>query len=235
VKKKSGSQAFYSLLALLLMTLAVYSGYRVWNIQQGYAAEADMRSAVVAYKPQRNETVNQSVIDLQAKYPDAVGWLTVPGTKIDYPFVQSKDNDTYLRRDLNGKYAAAGTLFMDCRCAPDFNSQNTIIYGHHMKNGSMFGTLKAFADKEFFAKNSSGSIFLPHENLKLEFFAYLVVKATDKEIYSAELSGNYLKYVKQKARQYRDIIFTSNDRIVTLSTCAYEFDGARMVLLARIS
>ena len=223
-----------STLALCLAALMIYSGYRVWDIHQDYKAENDMHDAVMEYKPLENGIANQSVIDLQAKYPDVAGWLTVPGTKIDYPFVRYEDNDYYLRRDLDGDYAAAGTLFMDCRCTLEFSSQNTIIYGHHMKNGSMFSTLKSFADKEFFEKNTSGSIFLPRETLRLEVFAYMVVKYTDTEIYSDELSENFFDYVKQNAQQYRELELAEGDRIVTLSTCSYEFNGARMVLLARI-
>jgi sortase B len=222
-----------SVLALCFAALTAYSGWRVWAAYSDYRAEAEMHGAVMEYKPREDEIVNQSVIDLQAKYPDALGWLTVPGTKIDYPFVQSKDNDYYLRRDLNGDYALAGTLFMDYRCEKDFTSQNTIIYGHHMKNGSMFGTLKAFNDKAFFGENRYGTIYLPNETLTLEFFAYMVVKSTDREIYSIEPGESYLGYVSQNARQYRDIGLATGDRIVCLSTCSYEFDNARMVLLAR--
>jgi sortase B len=214
-----------------------YSGWQVWTAYGDYRAEAEMHGAVMEYKPEPadGEPVNQSVIDLQAEYPDAVGWLTVPGTKIDYPFVQSKDNDYYLRRDLDGNHAMAGTLFMDYRCEKDFTSRNTIIYGHHMKNGSMFGTLKYFAGKEFFDANRHGAIYLPNETLALEFFAYMVVKSTDTKIYSIEPGKNYLDYVRQNARQVRDIGLADGDKIVSLSTCSYEFDNARMVLLARIA
>jgi len=222
------------LLAMGLMSVMIYSGYRLWLIQADYKQESQLHDAVMEYKPQEDDSANQSVIGLRAKYPDAAGWLTVPGTNIDYPFVQSKDNDYYLRRDLDGRYAFAGTLFMDCRCAPDFTAQNTIIYGHHMKNGSMFGGLKAFADKDFFDENRGGTIFLPYTTLSLEFFAYLVIPSGDGTIYSPAPGEEYLDYVKQNARNYRDIGLTGEDRVVTLSTCAYEFDDARMVLLAKM-
>ena len=224
-----------SLLALCFAALMAYSGYRLWLAYGDYRAEADMHGSVMEYKPQDDEIVNQSVIGLQAKYPDVVGWLTVPNTNIDYPFVWYEDNDYYLRRDLNGDYALAGTLFMDFRCQKDFTSPNTIIYGHHMKNGSMFGTLKSFADKAFFEENRHGAIYLPYETLTLEFFAYMVVKHTDAEIYSVEPSDGFLEYVRQNARQYRDIGLTDADQIITLSTCSYEFTNARMILLARVA
>ena len=115
------------------------------------------------------------MLALLAQYPDAVGWIALPNTEINYPFAQHKNNDYYLRRDLKGEYAAAGTIFMDSRCERDFTSQNTILYGHHMKNGSMFGTLKMFGEASFFDTNASGTIYLPNDTLTLAFFAFLVV------------------------------------------------------------
>jgi len=223
-------------LASCFIAIIAYSGYRIAEIRDDYKKEAEMRRAAMVYKPEPTpDDVNQGVIDLQAEHPDVVGWVTIPNTGIDYPFVRSKDNDYYLRRDLNGDYALAGTVFMDYRCQKDFTSQNTILYGHHMKNGSMFGTLKSFGGKDFFDNNEYGSIYLPRKSLTLAFFAYIVVNSsTEKEIYNAELSDEYFDYVKKNARHYRDIGLTDSDRIVTLSSCAYEFDNARMVLLGKV-
>ena len=221
-------------LALCFAALLAYSGYRVWGIGANYREEAQLHGAVLEFKPAPDKTVNQSVMDLQAKYPHAAGWLTIPNTRIDYPFVWYQDNDYYLRRDLNGEHATAGTLFMDCRCARDFTSDNTILYGHNMKNGSMFGTLKSFAEKAFFDETPRGTVYLPDRTVTLEFFAYLVVKSTDAEIYSADLSDTHLDYIRRGARQYRDIGVARGDRIVTLSTCSYEFNNARQVLVARV-
>jgi len=239
------------ILAFCFLAVILYSGYQIVLIQNNYRAEAQTHDALIQYKPDGtpspdqtqpdgqstdNEITNQSILALQAKYPDALGWLTVPNTKIDYPFAQYTDNDYYLHRDLEGKSLFAGTIFMDCRCEKDFTSQNTILYGHNMKNGSMFGSLSSFNNKTFFQANQYGIIYLPHENLTLEFFAYMVVNPdTEKEVYNVTLSDTYFDYVKQNARYYRDIGLTSEDRIVTLSTCAYEFNNARMVLLARVT
>jgi len=106
---------------------------------------------------------------------------------------------------------------MDYRCNKDFTSPKTIIYGHHMKNESMFGTLKLFNGKSFFDENKYGFVYLSRDTLTLEFFAYMVVNPNDQEIYSAGLSGTYFDYVKQNARNYRDVGLTEADRIVTLS------------------
>jgi len=222
-------------LVIVFIAVICYSGYRIWDIQASYKQEEAMHSAVLEYKPRQDDIANQNVIDLKAEYPDAVGWLTVPNTRIDYPFVQSKDNGYYLRRNINGSYAVAGTLFLDYRCSQEFTSQNIIIYGHHMKNGSMFGTMKSFNDKAFFETNRQGTVYLPDKTLALEFFAYLVINPnTEKEIYNVVLSDTYHDYVRKNARHYRDTALKEGDRIVTLSTCAYEFENARMVLLAKV-
>jgi len=218
------------------MAIIGFSGYQIWKINADYNDEKRMHDIVMEYKPEDSEPdmeiINQSVIDLQSKYPDVVGWLTVPNTKIDYPFVWYENNDYYLRRDLNGDYALAGTVFIDYRCEKGFTSKNTIIYGHHMRNNSMFGTIKLFNDKDFFDKNRTGTIHLPYATLTLEFFAYMVVNpATEKEIYHVSLNDTYFDYVKDNARHYRDVGLTTSDKIVTLSTCAYEFKDARMVLI----
>ena len=172
--------------------------------------------------------MNEGVIDLQLKYPDVVGWLAITGAQIDCPIAWRANYTPGFASNVDP--GLVGKLIMDYRCERDFTSRNTVLYDH-TKSGGMFDALKAFVDKDFFDKNPCGTIFLPRDNLTLEFFAYMVVKSTEKNIYSTGLD---LEYVKQHARQYRDVELAGGDRFVTLSTCAYEFDGARMVLLARI-
>jgi len=226
-----------TIFTLIFIGIIAYGGYQIWDINQRYADESKIHDMVLEYKPADNNInnkENKSITDMQVKYPDTVGWITVPGTEIDYPFMWYKDNDFYLSRDINGKYAFAGTLFMDYRCNKDFLSQNTIIYGHHMKNGSMFGTLKSFADEKFFDGYKYGTIYLPQDNLTLEFFAYIVVQPTDKEIYSTQISETYFEYVKKNAKHYRDIGVMYYNRIITLSTCANN-DSERLVLIAKMT
>ena len=231
---KKTKAAVCIVLAFCFAALTAYSAQQFWLIRGGYRAEAKLRGTLKEYKPEGTPgRVNQSVIDLQKKHPQVVGWLVVPNTKIDYPFVRGEDNAYYLRRDINGKDALAGTIFMDYRCEKDFSSKNTMIYGHHMKNKTMFGTLNAFNDRAFFENNHCGVIYLPRETLRLDFFAFLVVQPDTLEIYATEPGSAYHSYVKQNARYYRDIGLTNEDKIITLSTCAYEFHDARMVLIAR--
>jgi len=232
----------YTVLALGFIAVIAYSGYHIYMIQADYRQESKTHDMLLEFKPEasvsveQQKTTNQSIIDLQGEYSDAVGWITVNKTKIDYPIVKYTDNDYYLHRDINGKKATAGSIFMDYHCNNDFTSKNTIIYGHHMKNGSMFGTLKSFNDNAFFDANRYGTMFLPYDTLELEFFAYMIINpSVEKEIYNIEISETYLEYVEKNAKNFRSIELAENDRVVTLSTCAYEFNNARMVLLAKIA
>lgn len=229
-------------LILLFIGIIIFSGYKIWKITEVYRDEEKVHNKTLEYRPYEQSDVtddtgdeNPTVSELMAKYPDAVGWLRVPGTMVDYPIVHYSDNDWYLTHDIDGNYAASGSIFMDYRCERNFTSQNTIIYGHHMLNESVFGTLEYFNDEAFFTENRSAFIYLPDKTLELEIFAYTVLNPdTEKEIYNVRLSGTYFDYIRENARYYRDIGINENDRIVTLSTCAYEFDNARMVLISKI-
>jgi len=231
-----------------LIAAIVMSGYFALQIQQGYTAEEAAFKQVAPYKPIMpdgaeegvfEDFVNQGIVDLQAQYEDAVGWLTIPHTGIDYPFVQADDNDYYLRRDIDENYAIAGTLFMDCQSSKDFSDFNTIIYGHHMKNETMFGPMARYEDEEFFKTNTKGTIFLADKTFSMDIFAYIIVRSDDLTVYDSpsddEGKRACLDYIRDNARHYRDIGVDIEDQIVTLSTCAYEFKNARMLLLGTLT
>jgi len=182
--------------------------------------------------------VNQNIVDLQAALPGVIGWLTVPHTQIDYPFAQGINNDTYLHMDLDQRWSAAGTIFLDYRNSRDFTDFNTILYGHHMRNGSMFGTLQRFSEQAFFDANSTGTLFLADKTYEIQFIAFAVIQPNDAVIYNHAIATEervtFLEYTQTIARHYRDIGMTEHDQIITLSTCNYEFHDARMVLIGRL-
>ena len=247
------------LLAISALTAVIcIGGYRVWEISGQYTDEKEVRSEMLKYrllmeepKPQEPQApavytggsgdveyppeeprYNQSVIDMQNQINrDIAGWLTIPDTRIDYPFAAPSDNEYYLRRDIHGNKASAGSLFMDFRCADDFSGLNTIIYGHNMKNKSMFGDLSLFAEQGFFEENTSGTIFLADQTLTLDIFAYMVIRDDDGIIYGLTAERDeFMSYVRASARSFREPKTLGN--IVTLSTCSYQSDQARAVLLA---
>lgn len=192
-----------------------------------------------AAEPTEPAVVNEPLLEAQALNPDVRGWLTLPGTRVDYIFVQGSDNRRYLYRDVYGNSASAGTIFMDYRCDPEFGGFNTILFGHHMNNGSMLADLDRYRDEDFFQENSEGLLFLPYANYRLELFACMVVRADDPIIYNTDWSDaadqeEFLRYLRCNADHYRELGVTTKDRFITLSTCAYVFEGARTVLVGRI-
>lgn len=236
---------FKYLIILAVTAVICLSGYQLWKISERYVHEANIKNSLSQYRPPDlpAETVNHSepvtnqfIIDLQNEVNgDIVGWISIPDTNIDYPFVISDNNNYYLRRDVFGNYALAGTIFMDCRCSKDFTGFNTIIYGHNMNNSSMFGDLVLFDDEGFFEDHRFGSIFLKDKTYTLEFFAYMIIREEDNIIYNPyatpEDSDEFFEYANRFARNHREP--ETECSVVTLSTCTYD-GSARIVLLANI-
>lgn len=94
------------------------------------------------------------VRQLSNEHSDSVAWLYIPDTNIDYPIMQSGDNDYYAHRATDGSYLYAGSLFMDYRCSSDFSDFNSVIYGHNMGNGTMFADIPNYENEEFFMNHS---------------------------------------------------------------------------------
>ena len=108
---------------------------------------------------------------LKETYPDIVAWVDIPGIKASYPVAQSKDNEYYLHRDMKGDYLFAGCIFMDFRSAPDMSDQNTLIYGHNMRDGSMFGRMKEFRENDLAKKEPYFWIYTPEKDFLCRIFS----------------------------------------------------------------
>lgn len=172
---------------------------------------------------------------LLAICPDVKGWLTVEGTNISYPVVQAKNNDYYLRRLIDGSYNKAGSLFIDYENSSDFSDRNTVIYGHNLKSGTMFASLAKFKKQSFYDAHPTGQLMTPHGNYTVEFFAGYVAdlnsSAWDLEFESDEDFAKWLEQAQERSTFTAAVTPTVQDRVLTLSTCSYEFDNARYVLL----
>lgn len=179
--------------------------------------------------------------DLLALNKDIIGWINISNTKIDYPVVQTENNDYYLDNNVLGERSSEGAIFMDFRNSIgdslDDYSSNTIIYGHNMKNGTMFKDLIKFKDQEFFIGNNVIILDTIYEETEWEIFSVYV---TDTDFYyiqtdfenSEEFAG-FLAIIKGKSLYKNDVQVNSNDKILTLSTCSYEFNDARFVVHAK--
>lgn len=203
----------------------------------GSRQETDVETESIQPDEEPEPITNESIVRLRADYPDAVGWLYVPGTDVDYPFVQGKDNSYYLRRDIDGKYLFAGVPFLDYRCAPDFSGGNTVIYGHNLRNGSMFGTLTRFKDRTFFDDHRYFYVFLEHDTIRAEIIACLVITPDQAPyVFEPTIASDFGEQCISGARRaVSGAVFTEEDRFITLATCDYEKNNSRVILIGRIS
>ena len=177
---------------------------------------------------------------LQQHHPDVKGWISIEGTHIDYPLLQSEDNVKYLDHNAFGDYVVTGSIFLDYRFNANFTNFNTIIYGHHVPTGDMFGDIKKFTNKDFFDTHRYGTIYYNGEEKELEIFGILEVDAYDMNIYRPlsdyiEENQAYYHYLLSKATYKRDVSVTSEDKICLLSTCFLDVTNGRHILLAKIN
>ena len=175
---------------------------------------------------------------LQAINPDIVGWILIEGTNINYPVVQGSDNQYYLRHLFTGEYNASGCIFLDSRNTPDFTDQHSILYGHHMDNGTMFNGLMDYKEQSFFDAHPNALLLTPTGNYRIDFFAGYVADVMSEAWqvdFGPDELATWLQEAKEKSLFASRIEPTAMDRVLTLSTCSYEFDNARFVLYGRLS
>ena len=177
--------------------------------------------------------------DLETTNSDYQLWLYAPGTPIDYPVAQCGNNSYYLDHLLNRKSNRAGTLFIDYRNLPDLKDPNTLIYGHHMRDSSMFHSLTDFETPGFFHAHPFMVAVLEKEIYIIEIFSGYVTDSSD-HCYDVAISDeeDMRKFVQQAERKSNfDAhveIDCRKDRLVTLSTCAYNFENARYIAIGRL-
>ena len=176
--------------------------------------------------------------------PDVCGWLTLDGTAIDYPVVQGESNFTYLNTDVYGSFALAGSIFLDVDCDADFSGRYSLLYGHHMENGRMFGDLDKYKDGAFFRQNTTGTLTLPGGSYRLEVLACLVVPASEQAIFAPGKwrsdAGGLLPFVEENALQMDAQALRALEeepegaQFLAMATCSGEYTDARTVVLARM-
>lgn len=188
-----------------------------------------------------NTDWSKGMLDINSDYK---GWLTIYGTQISEPVVQGETNETYLRTNINGEHAEAGTLFLD-ETTDLTQDGNLIIYGHKMNDGTMFGTLDKFEDEEFFDNN--GTVCWESEKGKeyYQIFALLVLPgystAPDfidlqawNNVLDEEQTADMLNTIADRASIFRGESFNlEKDKYLFLVTCDYSINNGRLVLVGR--
>lgn len=212
---------------------ATYTG-----LQQEYVAANQAPGSAESAETKAAAPIAIDFDGLLERNPDVVGWLYCPDTVVNYPVVQGENNDQYLHKDLDGNYLSSGTLFADYRNGGLGEDANYIIYGHNMKNGAMFQMLTQYKQQSYYDAHPVMYYLTPNGNYKLELFAGLVIKRDDP-IYlptqsAAEFAGLIDEY-RAKSTFQSQVELAADDIIVTLSTCSYEFDNARYILIGRLT
>lgn len=155
--------------------------------------------------------------------PEVLGWIYIPDTVISYPLMHTTDNQTYLHESWDKKYSKNGSIFLECKNSGDFSDFNTIVYGHHMGNGSMFGTLKHFKKQEY--TDAHPNIYICTGD---QIFRYRIFSVYDAPIDSDAYRLYYAdEQAKAQALNYyissnlldTDLVPQLGDSILTLSTC----------------
>lgn len=171
---------------------------------------------------------------LRETAPDIVGWLTCQGTEIHYPVVRGEDNDYYLTHLPDGSENPGGALFLDCRSSADFSDAHSIIYGHAMKNGSMFAALAGYKEQAFYDEHPRMLLVTPEGRFTVELFSGYVADvegtAWDLDFSSPEEWTQWLEETAERSAFQSEVRPAPRDRILTLSTCSYEFENARFVV-----
>ncbi len=171
---------------------------------------------------------------LCARCKDVIGWIYSPDTIINYPVVIGEDNAEYLHKGIDGSYIYAGTIFADFSCSSTFSDANTILYGHNMNDGSMFAKIMSYRTQEYYDAHPVMYLNTPSQNYRVDIFtAYTTpdnsdtytFRFTDEKSYQA-----YLTEVAAKSDIRTRVTPDTAHRIITLSTCAYDYENARYVV-----
>lgn len=168
-----------------------------------------------------------------------VFWVSVENTNIDYPVVQTEDNDFYLKKDFNKNKSSAGTIFMDT-LNNFMTDRNVVLYGHNMNNKTMFNNINKFKDKEFFQQNNKIIIKNTGNGKEYIYEVFSVYHSDNNFDYNTVIFNEnytfeqYIEDIKKKSIYKKNIDISAKDKIITLSTCSYEFRGAKTSIHAKL-
>ena len=240
-KKKSAGDVLLTIVLVVAICVFCYAAYNLYHIYTEYkkgtdeynqieemaVTERDADSAEVAGpNAQLKPPIEVDFDKLKSVNEDVVGWIYVDALPdISYPIVKGKDNQTYLHQTYEKNYNFAGTIFVDYENSGDFSDCNTLVYGHNMKNGSMFGHLKKFReDDKLYKQDKYFWILTPERNYRYEIITAYTT-GVNSDTYTlfkgpGEEFEKYLETIKGYSEiQTDDTDLTIKDRIVTLSTC----------------
>jgi sortase B len=248
------------ILVVILLGVAAVSGYQIYTIlsayHQGESSYEALEDFIVLPEeitttpsqteeektPEESEAAQDSIQWPQVDFASlaeinsqVVGWIYIPDTQINYPVALGEDNEYYLTHLFAGGTNSSGAIFMDCRNTEAFSDSNNILYGHHMKNGSMFAGLVKYKTQDYYDEHPVAYLMTPNGNYVVELFSgYVASEDMDAwQVYfdTDEEFSAWLEESKGRSAFQSDVTPEVGDRILTLSTCSYEFENARFVVV----
>ncbi|WP_408868811.1 class B sortase [Brochothrix campestris] len=227
----------------VLIVVLVFASYQFISIyleNKHNLKVLDEVQSVYQEANQPSELGNTSAFaELHKINPDITAWLTIAGTAINYPVLQAADNDTYLKTNYQGEQARAGSIFKDYRNT-EVTPKHTILYGHNMKDGSMFADLQKYTDAAFFKQHPTFDYDTPEASYRVEVFT---VYETTTDFYYIDTDftkpaafAQYLQDVKKRSLYETNVKVTDEDHIITLSTCdtGFDYEKGRYVVQGKL-
>ena len=224
-KLNDGYERLLLIIFIVLFLIVLYCLYDTWYV---YDHASD--KSFLKYKPTPD---NPGAVKDSPISDDYVAWLTIDDTNIDYPVMQGEDNSKYLNLDPYGKYSLSGSIFLDSRNSPDFTDEYSLVYGHHMEYGKMFGALDDFLNLKYLKSHSTGTLIVGKEGsaiYSLKVFASMHADAKNKNVFAPTESTDVEDYIKENAEYYVDMPELAGKRILGLSTCS-EGDSTTRILV----
>ena len=250
-RKRKQSRALYYVILVILLGVLVFSAVKIISYfkQQADASNAQdeiNQNYVTPGSTDTNDDTNDDKTDTKTKepdpdtidvdfdklcadYPDVVGYIYSANTLVQQPIQYGKGNEYYLTHDLKGNTNNNGSIFIEQLNSGSFTDDNTIIYGHNMKTGMMFANLTLYKDKGYYNSHPYLYIYTPSQNYRVDLYAGFVCEYDD-EVYTTSLTQDQLKAMAAKST-FASNIGTPTGKTVTLSTCSYEFNNARYVVV----
>ncbi len=239
---------FYILIILCIIGILVSASVL-------YLSKKEYRQGALVYEQLRlaqkenDERIYQSDLGFDPVFIDfkmlagvnseIAAWLYSKNTIINYPVVQGGDNEYYLTHLFNTEKNKMGCLFIDYRNSRDFSDKNTIIYGHNMKDGSMFASLVNYQSQDYYNEHKIIQLYTPQQTYNLELFADIIDDGRQAFLRLNFSDENdfytYINELKAHSSFSSDVTLLPEDRIVTLATCTYNFKDARYALFGRLS
>lgn len=251
--KKKKRSPLSLLLLLLCLAVAAFSAWKLYGYYRGYHDGEKEYEELTQYVKENEDGAKKGKKDkcpitvdfdaLRAINEDVVAWVYIEDTGINYPVVQGEDNEYYLHHTFERKENFSGAIFMDITCHPDFTSDNSILFGHNLKTGEMFGMLKRLYDTEYnedadWKKHPVIWVVTPDAAMEYRIFAAREISAEqDTDVYMVDFAQpvDYLAWLgQQKAASLYDTgtDISSGEPMLTLSTCTSDTEDGRFVVQA---